>query len=184
MKIPPHATRVFKDIIFDVYQWEREMFDGSTGTFEMLERKPTVDIIATKDDKVIILMQEQPTKPLFSSLVGGAIEEGETPEQAAQRELLEETGLRPGELILLEQYEGSYKIHFPEYLFVTRNCRKVAEPTPDAGERISVKPVGFDEFLQYCREERFSAPIRLRFAMYEALLDKEKKEALRQRIFP
>ncbi len=38
MKIPPNAKRVFKGIIFDVYQWQQKMFDGSKETFEMLKR--------------------------------------------------------------------------------------------------------------------------------------------------
>ncbi len=34
--IPDHATCVFRGMLFDVYQWQQEMFDGSIETFEML----------------------------------------------------------------------------------------------------------------------------------------------------
>lgn len=37
MKLPPQAKKVFTGQIFDVYQWEQEMYDGSFETFEMLK---------------------------------------------------------------------------------------------------------------------------------------------------
>ncbi len=44
--IPEQAELKFHGVIFDVYQWPQEMFDGSTETFEMLRRADTVKIIA------------------------------------------------------------------------------------------------------------------------------------------
>jgi len=41
MKLTSQAQRVFKGIIFDVYQWKQKMFDGSQGIFEMLKRPDT-----------------------------------------------------------------------------------------------------------------------------------------------
>ena len=60
MKIPINAKKVFSGIIFDTYQWEQEMYDGSHKIFEMVKRSPTVDVIATMDDKIITLWEEQP----------------------------------------------------------------------------------------------------------------------------
>ena len=37
MKVPKQAKRVFKGVIFDVYQWEQEMFDGTKEIFEKLK---------------------------------------------------------------------------------------------------------------------------------------------------
>ena len=33
MKLPEQAKKVFDGEIFDVYQWDQEMYDGSTETF-------------------------------------------------------------------------------------------------------------------------------------------------------
>jgi len=33
--VPEEAKLVFKGIIYDVYQWEQKMFDGTFSTFEM-----------------------------------------------------------------------------------------------------------------------------------------------------
>lgn len=44
--IPEQAELKFHGVIFDVYQWPQEMFDGSVETFEMLRRADTVKIMA------------------------------------------------------------------------------------------------------------------------------------------
>lgn len=69
MKIPLNARRVFKGIIFDVYQWEQKMFDGSFKTFEMLKRLNTVEIIAIQNNKILLSKQSQPNKENFYSLL-------------------------------------------------------------------------------------------------------------------
>ena len=61
LKRPDSAKLMFKGVIFEVYQWQQQMYDGSTETFEALKRPDTVSIIpVTKDKKFIILRQEQP----------------------------------------------------------------------------------------------------------------------------
>ena len=40
--IPANAKKVFHGVIFDVYQWEQEMFDGTKEIFEKLKRPDTV----------------------------------------------------------------------------------------------------------------------------------------------
>ncbi|MFH1187732.1 MAG: NUDIX domain-containing protein, partial [bacterium] len=92
MKIPKSAKLKFKGIIFDVYQWEQKMFDGTYETFEMLKRPDTVEIIPVAGDKILINEQQQPNTPVFLSLFGGRVDEGEEPLRAAKRELLEEAG--------------------------------------------------------------------------------------------
>src|SRR5262249_7028087 len=91
--LPPDAKCVFKGILFDVYQWEQKMFDGTTATFEKLKRHDTVLVIpVTTGKKIIMLEQEQPARPPFISFPGGRLEESENPLQAVHRELMEETG--------------------------------------------------------------------------------------------
>ena len=92
MKIPEVAKCVFQGIFFDVYHWPQDMYDGSTRTFEMLKRKPSVDIIATQGDRILLTEEEQPNKGKFVSIPGGQLEEGESFLACAKRELLEETG--------------------------------------------------------------------------------------------
>lgn len=182
--LPNKAKRVFKGILFDIYQWEQEMFDGTTKTFEQIHRAASVEVITVVDDKILVAHQQQPGRMTpYPSLPGGKIEEGETPEQAARRELLEETGYEAGSLTLFSEYHGNSKFIFPEYVFIARDCRRVAEPNLDNGEKLTVAPYTFDDFLSLCRDDSFSIAYLLRIDMYEALLDPEKKEAMRKRIF-
>ena len=181
--LPPTAKRVFHGEIFDVYQWPQKMFDGRTATFERLVRRPTVDVIALMDGKIITFVQEQPLRAPYPSLAGGAIEEGEEPLAAAKRELLEESGCVSGEWEEFALYHGTSKIIYEEHVYVARNCRRVQEQQLDGGEKLTERLAGFDEFLQLARIPEFAVPLNLKFAMYEALLDKKKKAMLKRRIF-
>lgn len=146
-KIPDHATRVFKGIIFDVYQWEQRLFDGNTVTFEGLKRPDTVVVIAMDGDRVFYAKQEQPGKKPFVSLFGGRSEEGELPLDAAKRELQEETGLVSDEWREIRCFSAPGKIEWSVHYFVAKNCRRISEQHLDGGEKITVSQTSLDEFL-------------------------------------
>lgn len=189
MKIPETAKLVFKGKIFDVYQWEQVLFNGSTATFEALKRPNTIQVIPTVGDpstgsgqvKILLALEEQPNKPLCNSFFGGRAEEGEEPLFTAKRELLEETGLESDDWELIKTYESEGKIQWETHLFIARNCRKVAEQNLDAGEKIEVKEVDFDEFLEIVSDEKFwgrdiaNDILRMR-------LNKEKLEEFKKRL--
>ncbi len=183
MKIPKNAKKKFEGILFDVYHYQQKMFDGSFETFERLERKSTVDILPLVGDKIIVIDQEQPGTNIYPSLVAGRIEKGEKVLDAAERELLEETGYRAENFKIINEYLGSSKIYYHEYLIVAHNCQKVAEQNLDAGEKIKMKLINFDEFLNMCRDKKFAAPPELKIDMYEAILNKNTKEDFKNRIF-
>src|SRR3989344_31568 len=91
--IPDHATCVFRGKLFDVYQWEQKMFEGSTATYKKIKRPDTVVVFSVlKDGRIILTEQEQPGKDPFVGATGGRVDEGEDVLQAAKRELLEESG--------------------------------------------------------------------------------------------
>ncbi|MGK5678491.1 NUDIX hydrolase [Actinoplanes sp. URMC 104] len=64
-----------------------------------------VAVVLLADASGAVLLQHRdehaPVSPNQWSLPGGRVEPGETPERAARRELLEETGLTAGELVPL-----------------------------------------------------------------------------------
>lgn len=148
MKIPKEAKCVFKGVIFDVYQWPETMFDGSIATFEMLKRADTVDVIAVKDNLIWYAVQEQPRKSSYESTFGGRVEENETPETGAARELQEEAGLVSNDWELLFSADPLSKLQWSQYLYVARNCGLNGPQQLDAGEKISLKSCTFDEFIE------------------------------------
>ncbi|MEF3255552.1 MAG: 2-dehydropantoate 2-reductase [Deferribacterales bacterium] len=67
--------------------------------------KPTVDVIVYNSNNEIVLI-ERKNPPYGWAIPGGFIDYGETVEQAARRELLEETGIKVDELHLLGIYSS------------------------------------------------------------------------------
>lgn len=146
--MPPDAKHVFKGIVFDVYQWEHKLFDGTTATFEKVKRADTVVILpVTADKRIIMLDQEQPGRPPFTSFPAGRVEEGEAPDGAALRELQEETGYVPAELDLWYAIQPTSKIDWAIFVFVARGCRPEAEQKLDGGEKITMRLMSFEEIM-------------------------------------
>lgn len=155
MKIPDKAKRVFKGKIFEVYQWQQEMFDGSFETFEMLKRVSSNEIIATMGDKILLSHQSQPNKHDFYSLFGGRAEENEDPLLAAKRELLEEAALESDDWELINTYEPLHKMDWQIYSYVARNCKKVGSQKLDSGEKIDIIECSFEEFIKIVKSEKY-----------------------------
>lgn len=62
---------------------------------------PAVSVAAIRDDKVLLVKRGRSPSRGYYAFPGGRVEAGETDEEAARRELLEETGVSVGELRLL-----------------------------------------------------------------------------------
>jgi ADP-ribose pyrophosphatase len=157
--VPDTATRVFQGKIFDVYQWEQELFDGSTATFEMLKRPDTIQVLAIKDHKLVILKEEQPSMGApFYGLPGGRHDvESETEVEAVQRELREETGLTFTNWRLIDVTQPHAKIDWMVYLYLATDFEAQGAIHLDAGEKIEVQYVDYAEALRLARgdENRF-----------------------------
>lgn len=172
-KFPKNAKRVFKGKIFEVWQWRQKMFDGSSETFEMLKRPDTSQVIPVVDDKILILIQKQPQSlKAFYSLAGGRRDKGETALNSAKRELLEETGYVSRDWRLFQKINLAGKIVWTIYTYVARDCFRWQPPRPDAGEKITVKLVSFEEFLALADEPDFYNPELVNY-MLRARADKK-----------
>ena len=180
--LPPEAKAVFKGEIFEVLQWEQELFNGTTATFEKLRRPDTAVVIAVlPGGRILIAHQEQPGKPPFTGLLGGRVDEGEDALTAAKRELREESGYVSNEWTLLLSNQPISKIEWAVFIFVARNCEKTGDQNLDAGEKISVQSVSFEEFTDLVTNGELDDP-ELRIMFLEAKLDPKKMAELRQLI--
>lgn len=163
--IPQEAKCVFRGKIFDVFQWPQEMFDGSLETFEMLRRADTVKIIpvvtaeeaqklgfSASEPQLIITKQEQPRKHCFYDYPGGRVDNDDSDElAAAKRELREETGLSFENWKLVRVEQPFNKIDWLVYTFLATGLLKQTRQSLDAGEKIEVMAMGFDEVSQLAK---------------------------------
>ncbi|MFZ5982648.1 MAG: NUDIX hydrolase [Patescibacteria group bacterium] len=181
--LPENAKMVFKGLIFEIWQWEQKMFDGSTDTFEKIWRIPTVEVIPIVGDKIIIEEQDQPNRPGKITLVSGRADRGDDLLEEAKRELLEETGYGSDKWELLLDHPGEGKILHQISCFIARDCQKIQEPELDAGEKIRIKMIDFDEFLMLSDDSRFWAAPHFVNLLLRARFDEAEKEKLRKMIF-
>ena len=181
-KIPTNATRAFKGILYDVYHFEQTMFDGSTKTFEMLKRKPSVQVIPIKDGKVVMALEEQPGSKEFATFIGGGCEEEEDPIAAAKRELLEETGFESNDWELLFTLKIPGRIEWDIHFYAARACKKVQDPKLDSGEKIKLLELSFEEFLEFTQRDDFRSKIYTSYIAGSGY-DQEKVKILREKLF-
>lgn len=181
--MPEHATQVFKGVIFEVWQWEQELFDGSHTTFEKLRRNDSSVVIPVLENgKLLLTEDEQPGRDMVFTFPGGEGEADEDPEAAARRELLEETGYEADSLTLLRSSRPSSKMAWTIHTYIARGCRKVALPELDGGERITVREVTLDELIALADDPRFQNR-DLQIPLIKARYDAEVRASLEKLLF-
>jgi len=183
-KIPDSAKCVFKGVLFDIYQWEQEMFNGTTQTFEAIKRLGSSQIIAvTKNKKIMMLKEQQPYIGEFLSIPGGQIETGETPIDNAKKEMLEELGMVSNDIDLWKEVGFSTKINWPSYYFIARNCKKIQDTNfEQAGEKIVAYELTFDEFIDEVKKDKFRNKM-FQLMIYEILEDEVKLNLFKELLF-
>lgn len=184
-KIPEQAKRVFQGVKHDVYQWELDLFDGTKATFEILRRADCVQAIVNVGDKILIQEERQPhVDHSFFSFPGGSIEEGEKPQEAVARELLEETGFEARSWNLLDIQRPNHSIDWAIHIFIGHDAKKIAEPKTDGGEKITPRLVSLDELLDLVDSGAFYrfAPA-LGMMLVRAKYDQKSRQELKSKIF-
>ncbi|HLC64026.1 MAG TPA: NUDIX hydrolase [Patescibacteria group bacterium] len=178
------AKRVYKGIIFEVYQWSQKMFDGSRQTYEWLKRPPTVEIIGvTKNKKIMVLEQRQPHTKIFFSMPGGKVDKSENLKQAALRELREETGYAAKKLKLWKSFEEYTTMDWTINMFIARDCRKAGALAPDPGEKIKVRYFSFEQFLKLVEKDNFWCSRYFSKHLYKCLMHPKAKKEFYQELF-
>lgn len=115
-----------------------ELPGGEKISRELIRKKNTVSIIAI-NDKNEIYFTKQPragAKKINSiELPAGLIEDGESPEKAARRELEEETGCIAEEFVELQKFVSDPACcDNVSYIFLAKNAKKVKELNLDEDE--------------------------------------------------
>lgn len=182
--IPPHAKKVFEGIIFDVFHWEQEQFDGTTKTFEGIRHMSSASVIPIVSGKIYIQKEEQPGEEAKYGFPAGRFERHESdPIEVGKRELLEETGYT-GSIEFYKTLESNRgKTEWAHHILIARDCVKVAEPNLDPGERIhDVRLVSFEELLEWSKHPDFVAGA-MHQDLAQAVADEAFREEFRKKLF-
>ena len=103
-------------------------------------------------EAVLVRQYRPPLERMELGLPAGLVEEGEKPEAAARRELLEETGYSGGEWEPLGALASSPSLKDNwAYLFLARGVEELAPPDPDEHELVETVRVPVGELLSLIR---------------------------------
>ena len=129
--------------------------NGKKMTMEVLLKKPGVGILPVMEDGSIILIRQYRAyvKKWIYEIPGGGIKKGETPRQAALRELEEETGYRAEKIrIMMKAYTTPYFSTDSPYVFVASGLGRV-KARREEDELISLKVLSVGQALKMIKKQ-------------------------------
>ncbi len=133
---------------------------GREAEFYVLDAPDWVNVVAVTDDRRVVLVEQyrHGVERVTLEIPGGMIDPDDvSPEAAARRELLEETGYASDRWALLGAVDPNPAIQSNRcFLFLARDARRVAEPAPDGNEELNVHVVTTVEIPELVREGRIT----------------------------
>ena len=150
------SRRVKRCGIFDLDQVRFEPPDGgSPRPFYVIAAPDWINVIPlTADRRVLMVRQYRFGIAGFTlEIPGGMCDAGESPIEAARRELREETGHDADELVELGWVHPNPPLQNNRcYTYLARHPRRVADPDPDRDERLEQLSVPLDEIPRLIAE--------------------------------
>ena len=141
---PILARRVdFSTRIFQVTtQTARNPRNGRERDFVVLDSPDWVNVVALTPRQEVVLIRQYRfgTGEVALEIPGGLIDPGDTPQGAAVRELMEETGYAPGRVSLLGRLRPNPAfLNNTLYTYLVEDAVRAGEPRLDPGEDIGVE---------------------------------------------
>lgn len=130
----------------------------------ILETPDWVDIIAVTPERKIIVVDQYRfgTRSITTEIPAGAVQHGETPQEAAVRELYEEAGYKSTQWEYLGWVQPNPAFHTNLcHQFIARNVIITGAPMLDNGELIRVRELTVDEILTEIKEGKIRNSLAL-----------------------
>jgi len=128
---------------------------GTEHDFYIIESEDWINVIPfTTDHHVVMIKQyRHGAREVTLEIPGGLVDMGDTPEKAAARELMEETGYQAEEYVQIGVVNPNPALFNNRcYTYIARNVRKVCDPMPDQAEDIEVLLVPLSDIPELIRK--------------------------------
>lgn len=149
--------------------------DALTHPFCTLKAPDWVNILAFTEDGLAVAVRQYRfgTASMTLELPAGVVDEGEEPLQAAERELLEETGYAAGEWVSLGSCASNPALMDNRtHLFLALDCSPARHQEPDAHEEIEIELLTRDALLNRIRTQQIDHAIAMATITRWLLLEK------------
>ena len=148
---------------------------GNTVIFTKIELKDFVSVLPIVEDKVALIeILRYPRNCLSLEIPSGHIEDGESPKEAAFRELEEETGYKAGKLECVGSFNPLSRSTQQAHLFIAKNLKKGPQRL-EVTEQIEVKLIPIKDLPKLLVSGKITHPPTL-LALQRFLLMKETGE--------
>lgn len=132
--------------------------DGEPGRYATLKMLPGVLVLALDAEGFVYLVKSfryAAGRECVEAVMGG-VEEGESEEEAARRELREEAGVEAEEFLDLGLVDAiTSQVFSPSRIFLARGLR-FREPRREATEKLELVKVGLDEAVRMVMDGRIT----------------------------
>ena len=142
--------------------------------YVVLEGPDWINVVALTEGGELVLVRQfrHGVRAVTLEIPGGMVDEGERPEDAARRELLEETGCEAAGLERIGTVWPNPAFQSNTcHTFLATGVRRVGPPRPDPGERIEVVAVPATEAPRLVREGEIRHALVVCALAFAGLLD-------------
>jgi ADP-ribose pyrophosphatase len=123
------------------------LIDGKEYPYSYIKEKDCSCVLPLHQDKIVLIRQYRHAIDQWRyEMPTGGIDLGESPEEAAKRELAEETGYEATELVYLGDCYIKPGTNTGKVYLYSANCENASEPRKDSSELIQVELFSKNEF--------------------------------------
>ena len=118
--------------------------------------------LTAQQEAILVRLYRHGVGQVIWEIPGGVIDPGETPLEAARRELMEETGYGGGEFVAMPLISPNPDNHTNRmHIFLATGVEKQADQHPDDVDRIEVHPTPLDEVIRMAQRGDFLQAMHL-----------------------